>query len=243
MSTVSLSQIPSIFLNPDPDTGIDIHTIDLAREPPESFLLYGPEDGSMLAIAWDSSSGYYGTDPNDPDASDSKITDPDSGNGDGDDGSVFLLSLNFEPSKQSGDGVEEIRSSSDLSTADQITAIDKVKTSITGPFSDQLARAPVALQAREELLQRIRELLKDSSAAEGRRCFLNKDRDEAGNLVADRVLEAYWNHPARFSIQVDVIHRLLHAISQAEVEDVRQLNVSQLLDYTQSVFGSREASL
>jgi hypothetical protein len=100
MSTVSLSQIPSIFLNPDPDTGIDIHTIDLAREPPESFLLYGPEDGSMLAIAWDSSSGYYGTDPNDPDASDSKITDPDSGNGDGDDGSVFLLSLNFEPSKK-----------------------------------------------------------------------------------------------------------------------------------------------
>lgn len=242
MSTVSLSQIPSVFLNPDPDTGIDIHTIDLAREPPESFSLYGPEDGSMLAIAWDSLSGYYGTDPNDPDASDSKVTGPDGGNDeDGDDGSVFLLSLNFETSEQGRDKIEEIRNSSDLSTADQITAIDKVKTFTTGPLSDQLARARVALQAREALLQRIRELLKVSDATGGKRCFLNKEEDQAGNGVADRVLEVYWNHPERFSIQVDVVHRLIHAISQAEIKDVRQLNVSQLLDYTQLTFESEES--
>jgi hypothetical protein len=244
MSTVSLSQIPSVFLNPDPDTGIDIHTIDLAREPPESFSLYGPEDGSMLAIAWDSLSGYYGTDPNDPDASDSKVTGPDGGNDeDGDDGSVFLLSLNFEPSKQNGDRVEEIRSSSDLSTADQITAVDKVKTSLTGPLNDQLARARVALQPREALLQKIRELLKDSSAAEGRRSFFNEENDGVGNLVADHVLEVHWNHPKRFGIQIDVVHRLMYAICRAEIENVRQLNVSQLLDYTQAAFGSRGASL
>lgn len=243
MSTVSLSQVPSVFLNPDPDTGVDIHTIDLSREPPDSFSLYGPEDGSMLAIAWESSSGYYGMDPNDPDVSDSKITDPDSGNDDGDDGSVFLLSLNLQPSEQSGDRVEQIKSSSDLSPTDQITAIDKVKTSITGSVSDQLTRARAALQAREALLQRIRERLEVSDAAGGRQCFLNKKEDKAGNLVADYVLEVHWDHPERFGIQVDVVHRLIHAISQAKVEDVRQLNVSQLLDYTQSAFGSREASL
>jgi hypothetical protein len=243
MSTVSLSQIPSVFLNPDPDTGIDIHTIDLAREPPESFSLYGPEDGSMLAIAWDSLSGYYGTDPNDPDASDSKVTGPDGGNNeDGDDGSVFLMSLNFEPSERGRDEGEEIRSSSDLSTADQITAIDKVMTSMTRPLGDQLARARVALQARVALVQRIRELLEVSDAAGGRRCFFDKVKDKAGNLVADHILEVHWNHPERFGIQVDVVHRLIHAISQTEIKDVRQLNVSQLLDYTQSAFESGVAS-
>jgi hypothetical protein len=197
----------------------------------------------MLAIAWDSSYGYYGTETLDPNADKSKITDPNGEIGDdGDDESVFLLSLNFQPSEQGRDWVEEIKSSSDLSTTDQITAIDKVKTSITGPVNDQLARARVALQAREALLQRIRELLKVSDAAEGRRCFLNKDKDEVGNLVADFVLEVHWNYPKRFSIQVDVVHRLIHAICQAEVEDVRQLNVSQLLDFTQSTFESGEAS-
>lgn len=197
----------------------------------------------MLAIAWDSSYGYYGTETVDPNADKSKITDPNGEiDDDGDDGSVFLLSLNFKASEQGRDWVEEIKSSSDLSTTDQITAIDKVKTSITGSIGDQLARARVALQAREALLQRIRELLEDSDAAEGRRCFFNKEKDGVGNLVADHVLEVHWNHPERFSIQVDVVHRLIHAISQGEVEDVKQLNVSQLLDYTQTTFESGESS-
>jgi hypothetical protein len=243
MSTVSLSQISSVFLNPDPDTGIDIYTLDLAREPPEAFSLYGPEDGSMLAIAWSSSSGYYDIQTADTNRYESKVTDSDGeDDDDGDDGSVFLMSLNLQPSEQGRDGVKVIKSSSDLSTIDQITAIDKVKTSISGPVSDQLARARVALQAREALLQRIRELLKDSCAAEGRRCFLNENKDKVGNLVADYILEVYWNHSKRFGIQVDVVHRLIHAICRAEIEDVRQLNVSQLLDYTQSTFESGEAS-
>ncbi|KAG7528971.1 hypothetical protein FFLO_05870 [Filobasidium floriforme] len=243
MSTVSLSQIPSVFLNPDPDTGIDIHAIDLAGEHPESFSIYGPEDGSMLAIAWDSLYGYDGTETVDPNADNSKMTGPNGENDDdGDDGSVFLMSLNFQPSEGGRDGYEEIRSSSDLPTADQICAIDKVKTFTTGPLSDQLACARVALQAREALLQRIRELLEVSDAAEGRRCFFNKEKDGVGNLVADHVLEVHWNHPERFSIQVDVVHRLIHAICRAEIENVRQLNVSQLLDYTQSTFESGDAS-
>jgi hypothetical protein len=240
MSTVSLSQIPSIFLNPDPDTGIDIHTIDLAREPPESFLLYGPEDGSMLAIAWEPSSGHSGIERADSNLDESKMTGPKGGNDDGDNESVFLLSLTFHRER---DTVEKIRSSSDLSPIDQIYAIDKVRSSITGPPNGRLARARAALQARVAPSQKIQELLKVSDAAGGMRCFLHKEKDKVGNLVADHVLEIHWNHPARFSIQVDVVHRLIHAISQAEIEDVRQLNVSQLLDYTQSTFGSREASL
>lgn len=91
-------------------------------------------------------------------------------------------------------------------------------------------------------MKRIRELLEVSDAAGGRRCFLNKDKDKVGNLIADHILEVYWNHPERFGIQVDVVHRLIHAIFQAKIEDVRQLNVSQLLDYAQSAFESGEWS-
>jgi hypothetical protein len=219
MVETDFSQVDSIYSKDE--GGTDITTINFAEQPKEAFSVN--ENGSMITIDWTPSEDWV------------VVRAIESGNPVSDethDGPRHLLSLDFRPpEKRKG---KAIKSMSHLSPLQQIHAINKVEDSATPLEKARLADARAALQEqRKDLHGEIRDLLADSDPAEGQRCL------GQGTHIA-RHVNGEWTSDRRRPDEEnqDVPFRLIHAIVQAEVPDVRQLDVKGLLQYTRTNFGS-----
>ncbi|KAG7528970.1 hypothetical protein FFLO_05869 [Filobasidium floriforme] len=228
MSNVDFTQLEgSIY--PKEVGGIDITTIDFSKQPEHTFAAYSNDDGTVTGIDWDPAWDTEGAN-----ASVVETSQPDPSNESNDEPSPVAV-FDIRPVPGETDR-KKIVSMSYLSPLNQIRAIDKVKNSATPLEKARLADARAALQdQRKDLHREIRDLLEDSDPAEGERCL------GQGTHIGRHVNGEWHRDPRRPSDEdQDILFRLIHAIVQAEVPDVRlALSRSKAGDQGgQSVFSS-----
>jgi hypothetical protein len=231
MSNVDFSQLRGSIYSKEVG-GIDITTIDFSKQPEHTFAAYSNDDGTVTGIDWNPA-----WDTEDANASVVETSQPDPSDESNDEPSPVAV---FEIRPVPGEiGRQKIVSMSHLSPLNQIRAIDKSKVSATGELRLRLVEARAALQAaRMDLHEEIRTLLTSSTPADGKRCF-DEDANPAHRRIAQHVWSVFTSDSQlRWNVDVDVPHRLIDAIVQAEVPDVSQLDVKALLQSTRQNTGS-----
>lgn len=231
MSNVDFSQLPGSIYSKEVG-GIDITTIDFSKQPERTFAAYSNGDGTTTGIDWNpvwdtEDANASVVDTSQPDPSDESDDEPSP---------VAVFEIRPVPGETDR---KRIVSMSYLSPLNQIRAIDKVKNSATPLEKARLADARAALQEqRKDLRREIRELLADSDPVEGERCC-----DDGKNADIAKCVYSEWDlDPFRPQAEArEIPLRLIHAVVRAEVPDVDQLDVQELLRVTRYSFGRTHA--